>query len=59
MVVLVCVIGCVDVVFGTVVSGCLFDLFGVEWIIGLLVNTVLIWVCIEENQCFGELFRSV
>lgn len=46
-------IGCGDVMFGVMVFGRFSELFGVEMMIGLFINMVLLWVCLDVCVIVG------
>jgi amino acid adenylation domain-containing protein len=48
-----------DVVFGATVSGRPVELPGVESIVGLFINTVPVWLNIDEGKSIGEWIKNV
>ncbi|MDP1513505.1 condensation domain-containing protein, partial [Paenibacillus ottowii] len=46
-----------DVVFGSVVSGRPGDIPGVEYMIGLFINTIPVRVQSEQGETFAELMK--
>lgn len=48
-----------DVVFGMVVLGCLFEINGIEMMVGLFINIILVWVKVDWDVVFVDVFLVV
>lgn len=50
---------CDDVIFGTVVSGRPAEIFGIDHMVGLFINTVPVRIVASENDLLSEVLKNV